>query len=126
MITKSTSRRQIIVPMCNNNISNFMSSSGKHISSINRALKSIKSDILAYFVHNDHQGLIITTNKVTFPSDLSIIKNYIKHVNAIKSDNMMAPCLSQSKFYLKIIGILYILKNLYSNHNPLKDFWNQI
>ena len=122
MITKSTSRRQVIVSIGNNNISNFISSSGKHISSINRALKNIKSDILADFVHNDHQGLIITTNKITSLSDLSIIENYIKHINAIESENIMAPCLSQSKFYLKIIDILYILKNLHPNHKSSKDF----
>jgi len=109
--TKSPSKRQFIVPMDNNNISNFMSSSGEHIFNINRALKDIKSNILAYFVHNDHQGLIITTNKVASPSDLSVIENYIKNVNAIESEDIMASHLPQSKFYLKIIGILYILEN---------------
>ena len=54
MTTKSSSRRQVIVPMSNNNISNFMSSSGEHISNINRACRNIKSDILANFVHNNH------------------------------------------------------------------------
>ena len=111
MTTKSSSKRQVIVPMSNNNISNFMSSSGEHISNINRACRNIKSDILANFVHNNHWGLIITTNKVASPSDLSIIKNYIKHVDTIKSEDIMSPCLPQSKFYLKIINILYILEN---------------
>ena len=86
-------------------------SSGKHISNINKALKNIKSDILADFIYNDHCKLIITTNKVVSLSDLSIIENYIKNVDAIESENIMAPCLPQSKSYLKIIGILYILEN---------------
>jgi len=111
MTTKGPSERQVIIPMGNNNISNFMSSSGEHISNINSAFKNIKSGILADFVHNDHWGLIITTNKIAFLSDLSIIKNYIKHVDAIESEGIIAPCLPQSKFYLKIISILYILEN---------------
>ena len=111
MTTKGPSERQVIIPMGNNNISNFMSSSGERISNINNAFKNIKSGILADFVHNDHWGLIITTNKIAFLSDLSIIKNYIKHVDAIESEGIIAPCLPQSKFYLKIISILYILEN---------------
>jgi len=47
--TKEPSRRQVIVPMGNNNISKFMLSSGKHIANINKVLKNIKSDVLADF-----------------------------------------------------------------------------
>ena len=87
--------------MDNNNILNFISSSGEYISNINRALKNIKSNILADSIYNDHQGLIITTNKVAFLSDLSIIENYIKNVSVIESENIITPCLLQSKSYLR-------------------------
>ena len=48
--TKGLSRRQVIIPMGNDNISKFILSSSKHIVNINRVPKDIKSDILADFM----------------------------------------------------------------------------
>ena len=87
--TKGLSRRQIIVPMSNDDILKFMTSSSSHIANLNSAFKNIKSEIVADFICSDQHGLIITTNKVTFPSDLPTIENYIKNVNNIKSNNIM-------------------------------------
>ena len=84
-----------------------MSSSGDYITNINRALRNIKSDILADFVYSDHCSLIITTNKVAAHLDLNVIENYVKNINIIKTKDIMTLCLSQSKLYLKIIGIPY-------------------
>jgi len=88
-----------------------MLSSNKHIANINRVLKNIKSDVLADFAWSNHQDLIITTNKVVSLSDLSVIKNYIKNIDVITTKNIMSLCLPQSKSYLKIIDILYIMEN---------------
>ena len=89
--TKGPSRRQIIVPMSNDNILKFITSSSSHIANLNSIFKNIKSEIVADFICSDQHGLIITTNKVTLPSDLSTIENYIKNVNNIKSNNIMTP-----------------------------------
>ena len=51
------------------------------------------------------------TNKVTSPLDLQMIKKYVKNTNYIDLDKVNTPCLPQSKSYLKIIGILYLLEN---------------
>jgi len=98
--------------MDNDNISKFMSSSGKHITNINKALKNIKSNVLADFTWSDHQGLIVSTNKIVSLSDLSVIENYIKNIDVITTKDIMPLCLSQSKLYLKIIDIPYIMKTL--------------
>jgi len=50
--------------MRTDNISKFISLLEDHIANINRALKNIKSDILADFIYNNHRGLIITTNNI--------------------------------------------------------------
>jgi len=97
--------------MDNDNISKFMSSSSKHIANINKVLKNIKSNILADFTWSDHQGLIVTTNKIVSLSDLSVIENYIKNIDVITTKNIMPLCLSQSKLYFKIINISYIMEN---------------
>ena len=47
--TKKLSKKQVIVPVSNDNISNFMLFSSKYIANINRALKNIKSNVLANF-----------------------------------------------------------------------------
>ena len=55
--------------------------------------------------------LVIVTNKVAALLDLQTIKQYIKNANKIEADNVEAPYLPQSKFYLKIISIPYLLEN---------------
>jgi len=115
--TKGPSCRQIIVPMGNNNINKFISSSSKHIANINRVLKNIKSDMIANFIHADYYGLIITSNKVVSQSDLSIIENYIKNTSFMGLDDIKSPCFLQSKLYLKILEIPYIIErtNIFIN-----------
>ena len=58
-------------PMGSDNISKIISSFGKHIFNINKALKNIKFKILADFVYTDYWGFIIMTNKITSQSDLN-------------------------------------------------------
>ena len=98
--------------MDNNNISKFILSSNKYVTNINRALKNIKSEIMADFVHTDHCGLIIITNKVASQSDLSTIENYIKNIDVIESEDIITPHLPQSKSYLKIISTPYNLEGI--------------
>ena len=50
MTTKRPSRRQMLVPMSLSNSTKFMVMSCKHVAHINRALKDIKSDIMADFI----------------------------------------------------------------------------
>jgi len=46
MTIKSSSLKQIIVPMGKNNINKFIALSSNYITNINRALKNIKLDIM--------------------------------------------------------------------------------
>lgn len=50
MTTKGSSRRQIIVFISNNNSLKFIILFSLYIANLNRALKNIKSDIMANFV----------------------------------------------------------------------------
>ena len=71
----------------------------------------MKSEVLADFICFDNKGSIITTNKAVATSDLNIVEKYIKELNNINSNNIISPCLSQFKSYLKILGISYYLAN---------------
>ena len=55
-----------------------------HVYNINRALKNIKSEIIADFIHLDNKSIIITTNKMASMLNLQTIKRYIKNINNIK------------------------------------------
>ena len=108
MTSKRLLRRQVLVFISLSNLMKFMVLFCKHVVNINRALKDIKSDIMADFIWADHWGLTIT---IAFSSDLSIVKKYIKNVDSIDLDNIMMSRLSQLKSYLKILGILYLIEN---------------
>jgi len=85
-----------------------MSNAGFHVSSINDLLKRLKSTLRAEFIRPMVESIVITTNHVPTPSDLSIMKKYIKSIEGIEANDVAAPRLPQSKTYLKITGIPYI------------------
>ena len=56
---------------------------------------------MADFVCIDQHGIIIIISKVTSPSDLQTIENYVKNAEHINSNEVDVPHLPQFKFYLK-------------------------
>ena len=107
MTTKRPSKKQVIISMNTKNRNCFMKELSAHVYNINRALKNIKSEIIADFIHLDNKGIIITTNKVVAPSDLNMVEKYIKDLNDIDSSNV--PKLPQLKSYFKIFQIFHTL-----------------
>ena len=88
MMTKGPSRKQVIIPMSNDNKAKFMKIFSTHITNINKALESVKSEVMAKFVCMDQADIIIVTNKVTSSLDFLMIKKYIKNTNLINSNNV--------------------------------------
>jgi len=111
MTTKDLLHKQIIVPIDKDNTNKFMASASNYITNINRALKNIKSDILADYVQQESTDVIIVTNKVALPSDLQTIENFVQNMENVNSEDIKFPRLSQFKSYLKIIDILFYIKN---------------
>ena len=124
MMARGPSCKQIIILMSMDNINKFMLASSKHVSNFNQSLKNTKSDLSVNFIHIDHQGLIVTLNRVTSPLEISIISNYFKNCNNIDLNNIQDTCLSQSKFYLKILSIPYTLEgtNMPINFKTMEVF----
>ena len=108
MTTKGLSHKQIIVPINKEMANKYIKDTSNHISSINQALKIIKSSIIADFICIDNRGIIISTNNITSPSDLQEVKKIVK--NSLQdNDNQIAfSHLPQLKSYLKIVGIPYL------------------
>ena len=111
MTTKELLQKQVIISMGRANVDKIIILSSIHIININRALKNIKSNIIVDYVQSEAIGITIVTNSVTLVFNLQVIENYIKNIKNIMSENIQALRFSQSKSYLKIIGILYLMKN---------------
>ena len=90
MTTKGSSRKQIIIPIDKDNINKFMASSSIYIANINRALKNIKLNIMADYVQPELIDVTIVTNKVVSPLDLQIIENFVKNVENINLEDIVA------------------------------------
>ena len=82
-MTKGSLKKQVIIPMNNNNIAKFIKESLVHITNINRMLKNTKTEVLVDFIKLDQANITIITNKVVSLSNLVIIENYVKNVNCI-------------------------------------------
>lgn len=70
MTTKRLSQKQVIIPMKINSANNFIKDSRTHVININRALKNIKSNVMADFICLDNKGVVIATNNIVSPLDL--------------------------------------------------------
>ena len=110
MTTKRSLCKQIIVSIGNKNIITFMKSFSEHMTNINYVFKSIKSDNFVDFICSNHQDLIINSNKVNSLSDLLVVELYIKDSNSMNAKDIKSAYLSQSKLYLKILSILYLIE----------------
>ena len=53
MTTKSSSRKQIIIPIGNYNKSKFIASLNLYITNLNSTLRNIKSEVIANFIQAD-------------------------------------------------------------------------
>ena len=63
------------------------------------------------YIQLEISGVTIVLNSIVLASDYQVIENYIENVDNIMSENIQAPRLPQSKSYLRIIGIPYLMEN---------------
>ena len=84
MTTRRLLRKQIIVSINVKNTNNFIKDSSSHVTNINRALKNIKSNVMADFICVENSRVVITTNKVAKTLNLQTIERYVKNTNNIK------------------------------------------
>ena len=105
MTSKGPSRKQVIVPMSNDNNNSFTKNSMFYVANINRLLRNTNLEAAVDFIRSDPIGLVIVINKVASQSNLQIISQYIKKLEDINELQVEKSCLPQSKSYLKIIGI---------------------
>jgi len=91
MTTKSLSKKQVIVPINNDNKTKFIEDSSNYITNLNRVMKNIKSNTMVDFIWLENSSIIIVTNKVVLALELQTIENYIKNINHIKAKEVEVP-----------------------------------
>ena len=94
--------------MNTDNTRKYIKNLSTHIININRALKSIKLNIMANFIGLDNKGIVISTNNVVSPSNLQEIERCVKNSLVVEKDQIKSSRLPQSKSYLKIVSIPYL------------------
>ena len=104
---KGPLRKHVIILISSDNNMKFMKNSSIYIANMNRSLRNAKSEVLVDFIHSEPIDIMVVTNKVSLQLDLQIIEQYVKNSNDIDALQVEVPCFSQSKSYLKIIGITY-------------------
>jgi len=70
MTTKGLLHKQVIVPMNDTCVNNFIKNSSIYMFNINQTLKNIKSSIMVDDICADSKGIVIATNNIAFTSDL--------------------------------------------------------
>ena len=88
----------------------FIKDSSSHVVNINRALKAIKSSMIANFICVENKGIVIMINIISSGFDLQEIEKYVKNSLSSDADKVSLARLSQSKSYLKIVGTPFISK----------------
>lgn len=109
--TKGPLRKQAIVLMPDKLTENIIRDTSSYVFYINNLLKNIKSATWAEFIHPCTRGISVNTNNVPALSDLTTIEQYLKLIEDVNNDEVLAPYLPQSKSYLKIISIPHIQSN---------------
>ena len=88
MTTKELLQKQVIIPININSTNSFIKDLSSHVININRALKNIKLNVMADFIHVDNKGIIITTNNITSPLNLQAIEKYVKSSVCIDTEHV--------------------------------------
>ena len=88
MTTKELFCKQVIVLMSKTNIDNIIASLTDHITNINRVLKNIKSKVMVDYIQPETTDITIVSNGIATLSDLQVIKNYVKKIENIMSEDV--------------------------------------
>jgi len=77
------------------------------VESCNKSLVSTRSKLRVESVRKAWDGMSISTNFVASVAELKVIKQWLKKTASLGEVTKVEPCLSQSKSFLKVLGIPY-------------------
>ena len=77
------------------------------VESCNKGLVSARSKLRVESVHKAWDSVSMSTNSVVSVAELEVIKQWLKKTADLGEVAKVEPCLPQSKFFLKVLRVLY-------------------
>ena len=84
-----------------------MANAASAVESCNKGLVSAHSKLRVESVHKAWDGVSMSTNSVASVAELEVIKQWLKKTAGLGEVTEVEPHLSQSKSFLKVLGIPY-------------------
>ena len=88
--------------MSNDIAKEFIKESNSHIANINCALKAIKSNTLANFIHVEDKDIVLITNNVVSGSNLQEIEKYVKNSLSTDANKILLARLFKASCYQNV------------------------
>ena len=111
MTTHGPTRCQVLIPLNTPTAEVVMANAATTVESCNKVLVKAHSKLRVKSVHKAQDKISMSTNFVALAAELEVIKQWLKKVTGLATSTVVKPCLSQSKSFLKILGILYQSNN---------------
>jgi len=100
-------RRQVLIPLDTPTAEVIVANVITAVESCNRGLVEAHSKLRVESVRKAWDGISMSTNFVASIAELEVIKQWFKKVAGLAASTVVEPCLLQSKFFLKILGVPY-------------------
>ena len=84
-----------------------MANAASAVESYNKGLVSACSKLRVESVRKAWDGVSMSTNSVASVAELEVIKQWLKKTAGLGEVTELEPCLSQSKSFLKVLGVPY-------------------
>jgi len=107
MTTQGPTRHQVLIPLTPAAAEMMVANAASTVQSCNKGLVSACSKLRVESVHKTWDGVSMSTNSVAFAAELEVIKQWLKKTANLGDVTEVEPHLSQSKSFLKILGIPY-------------------
>jgi len=107
MTTHGPTRYQVLIPLNTPTAEVIMANTATAVESCNKGLVEAHSKLRVESVRKAWDKISMSTNFVALAAELEVIKQWLKKVTGLAASTVVEPCLSQSKSFLKILGILY-------------------
>ena len=107
MTTQGLTRCQVLVPLDSAAAELIVANAASAVQSCNKGLVEACSKLRVESVHKAWDGMSMSTNSVASAAELEVIKQWLKKTARLGESTEVEPRLSQSKSFLKILGVSY-------------------
>ena len=107
MTTQGPTRHQVLIPLDSATAELIVANTASAVQSCNKSLVEAHFKLRVESVYKAWDGVSMSTNFVASAAELEMIKQWLKKTTGLGESTKVEPCLSQSKSFLKILGVSY-------------------